>query len=114
MKSAMILALCLGTASAAQAQGSGHGIDLGQGARELGLMVGAAYVCTPDERKPAARNEAESMFDMILYETGHEVAYLFAVSMGYGAGIEAEDIKCDAVLDYVGGIKQDMFTGGRK
>ena len=114
MKKAVLWGMCLGAlgASGALAQHAGHGIDLRHGARELGVMVGAAYVCTPDDRKPAARGESETMFDMILAEAGHEVAYLFAVSVGYGAGTGVEDGNCDAILDYVSGVKTRMFLGG--
>lgn len=113
MTKAIFSALCASAllTTTAVAQQSGHGIDLKNGARELGVMVGSAYACTPDARKPAARDEAETMFDIILLEAGHEVAYQFAVSVGYGAGGGTADVQCDAVIEWVTDVKTDMFMG---
>ncbi len=108
---AVLLTAMAGTAFA---QSSGHGIDLRHGARELGVMVGSAYACLPEDGQRAARDEAESMFDMILHETGPATAYQFAVSLGYAAGAGTEDVNCDAVLEHVNNVKVRMFLGGNQ
>lgn len=108
------VALVTALAAPAFSQTSGHGIDLRHGARELGVMVGSAYACLPETGQPAARDEAETMFDMILHETGPATAYSFAVSMGYAAGAGTDDVNCDAVLEHVKNVKLRMFLGGNQ
>lgn len=81
-------------------------------ARQLGLAVGKTYTCLPEAERPEARADFEEMFDMIHHIDGNEIAFVFAVAIGYGAASEKTETDCTELLEHVNAVKGDMGLGG--
>lgn len=66
------------------------------GIREIALAVGNTYVCAEDDEARAAhRDMTRQLFDHILQDTGSNHAFLFAVSVGYGASVPKDQLDCE-------------------
>jgi phosphotransferase system glucose/maltose/N-acetylglucosamine-specific IIC component len=82
--------------------------------RQLGIAVGKAYVCAPVEDRAYARADFEEMFDTILDIDGHELAFVFAVGIGYGAASDKTGLDCAKLIERVNAVKAAMGLGGAK
>ena len=89
-----------------------HDLDITNKARQLGIAVGKTYSCVPTEERPIALADAEEMFDMIYFADGHEVAFVFAVGIGYGAGSEKNETDCTDLVEHVNAVKVEMGLRG--
>jgi len=85
-----------------------HDEEIISKARQLGIAVGKTYVCAPLEKRPAARIDFEDMFDLILAKDGHEVAFVFAVGIGYGAASDQTGLDCAKLTEHVNSVKTRM------
>jgi len=103
-------ALCLGVILATPA--IADDINLKADARELGIAVGQSYVCTDADKRAMARADSETMYDMILFGTDHEHAYIYAVAVGYGAAGKKEDVDCEKLAARLAGVRSKMGLGG--
>jgi hypothetical protein len=83
-------------------------------ARQLGLAVGKTYTCLSEKDRPEARADFEEMFDMIYHIDGNEVAFAFAVAIGYGAASDKKETDCAELLTHVNAVKAEMGLGGAK
>lgn len=103
-----VAALCLGalTAPMAAAHDPTHP-DHKDKARHLGHAIGQAYVCTPEEGKAAAREQAKMVYATIVADVGAEVAYSYALAVGYSAGQPAV-ADCAKVLAHVDSVMESM------
>lgn len=86
-------------------------VKLKEDARELGISVGQAYVCTPDDKKAMARGDSEAIYDTILFGIDHEHAYIYAVAVGYGAATKKSDIDCKKIAARLSGVRSKMGLG---
>jgi len=102
-------ALYLGAAFAMPA--TADTVKLKEDARELGISVGQAYVCTPDDQKAMARADSEAIYDTILFGIDHEHAYIYAVAVGYGAATQKSDIDCKQIAARLSGVRSKMGLG---
>ena len=91
-----------------------HDDDFISKVRQLGIAVGKTYVCAPVENRANARTDFEEMFDMILDVDGHEVAFVFAVGIGYGAASDQTGLDCTKLTEHVNTVKAEMGIGGVK
>jgi hypothetical protein len=91
-----------------------HDDDLVSKARQLGIAVGKTYVCAPADNRPNARADFEDMFDRILHVEGHQVAFVFAVGIGYGAASDQAGLDCAKLTEHVNAVKAEMGLGGAK
>jgi len=85
-----------------------HDDPLTAKARQLGIAVGKTYVCAPLENRPGARADFERMFDTILVENGHELAFVFAVGIGFGAASDHAELDCATLTKHVNAVKAKM------
>jgi hypothetical protein len=70
--------------------------ELETGIREIALAVGNTYVCAEGDAAQAAhRDMTRQLFDHILQDTGSNRAFLFAVSVGYGASVPKAELDCE-------------------
>lgn len=91
MAAAGLAALQPGMASAQDGDAA-----LETGIREIALAVGNTYVCAEgDEAQAAHRDMTRQLFDHILQDTGSNRAFLFAVSVGYGASVPKDQLDCE-------------------
>ena len=104
-----ILAACFGAVLATSALA--HDDDIVSKARQLGIAVGKTYVCAPAENHNNDRADFEEMFDMILDVDGHEVAFVFAVGIGYGAASDQTGLDCAKLTKHVAEVKAEMGLG---
>ena len=103
-------ALCLGVILATPA--IADDINLKEDARELGMAVGQSYVCTDADKRAMARADSEAIYDVILFGTDHEHAYIYAVAVGYGAARNKKDIDCEELATRLAGVRSKMGLGG--
>jgi len=89
-----------------------HDEELVPKVRQLGIAVGKAYVCAPVEDRAYARADFEEMFDTILDVDGHELAFVFAVGIGYGAASDKAGLDCAKLIERVNAVKARMGLGG--
>jgi hypothetical protein len=54
------------------------------------------------------------MFDTILDIDGHELAFVFAVGIGYGAASDKTGLDCAKLIERVNAVKAAMGLGGAK
>lgn len=80
--------------------------------RQLGIAVGKAHSCAEAEARPLLRDDSETIYDLILFELGHELAYIFAVGVGYGAASSLEGVDCAKLTAHVNEVKAKMGLGG--
>jgi hypothetical protein len=104
--------LCFGAVLTTSAMA--HDDDLVSKARQLGIATGQTYVCGPAENRANARADFEDMFDRILRVDGHEVAFVFAVGIGYGAASDQAGLDCAKLTEHVNAVKAEMGLGGAK
>lgn len=88
-----------------------QGTDMKKWARDLGIAVGETYVCTEGAEKAETQILSEAIFDTINFEASHEIAYIYAVGVGYGAALERENRDCDALKAHVEKLKAHMNMG---
>lgn len=100
---------CLGAVLATSAVA--HDENLIPKVRQLGIAVGKAYVCTPLGDRDYARADFEEMFDTILKIDGHELAFVFAVGIGYGAATDQTGLDCKQLIERVNAVKAEMGLG---
>ena len=63
--------------------------------REIALAVGNTYVCIDgDEARTAFRDQAQQLFDLVMQDVGSNRAFLYAVSVGYGASVPKAKLDC--------------------
>jgi hypothetical protein len=110
MMRTMTFSVGLGALIATQAMAHDDGTT--ESARQLGLAVGKTYTCLPEAERPEARADFEEMFDIILYADGNEIAFVFAVAIGYGAASEKTEADCTELLEHVNAVKAEMRLGG--
>ena len=80
-------------------------------ARRLGIAVGKAYVCAPLEHRAHDRADFEEMFDSILEIDGQELAFVFAVGIGYGAASDKAGLDCAKLTKQVDAVKAELGLG---
>jgi len=76
--------------------------------RTLGLDVGNAYACTPDDQKKAFRDQARHLFVHVLYDHGEDAAYDYAASVGFGSARDLASINCEERLAYWEDVKETL------
>lgn len=89
-----------------------HDDGLTEKVRHFGIAVGKTYSCYPEEDRAVARADMEEMFDMIHHTDGNEMAFVFAVGVGYGAASEKTDTDCTELLTHVKAAKAEMGLEG--
>ncbi len=112
MTRTMILSMCLSALLATSAMSHDDGTT--EKARHLGIAIGKTYTCTPEADRPVARADFEEMFDMIYHTDGNEIAFVFAVAIGYGAASDVTEAECTELLEHVTAVKAEMGLGGTK
>ena len=112
MRKHLIRALLVGAVACTSLPATAHDIELPHKMRTLGLDVGNAYACTPDERKSTFRHQSSHLFEVVLHDHGTEAAYIFAASVGFGAARDVSTIDCEARLDYWEDLKRRIHMGG--
>jgi hypothetical protein len=110
MNRTLILSICFGALCAAPS--FAHDEDTITKARHLGISVGKTYSCIAEENRAAARAEFEDMFDMIYDLDGKELAFVFAVGIGYGAAQEHDAVDCENLLPLVNDAKAEFGLEG--
>lgn len=108
----LLVLFCCGVLLATSA--TAHDENLVPRVRQLGIAVGKAYVCAPVEDRSHARADFEEMFDRILETDGHELAFVFAVGIGYGAASDKTGLDCERLIEQVNAVKSKMGLGGVK
>lgn len=92
---ALAAAAGLATLPAGKAAAQEADAALETGIREIALAVGNTYVCAEDDAAKAAhRDMTRQLFDHVLQDTGSNRAFLFAVSVGYGASVPKAELDC--------------------
>lgn len=76
--------------------------------RTLGLDVGNAYACTPDDQKEAFRGQLRHLYMHVLEDHGPDAAYDYATSVGFGASRDVTTIDCDKLVSYWEQVKSDL------
>ncbi len=67
--------------------------------RDMALAIGNTYACIDDEDESAAfRDDAHTLFDLILKDVGSNKAFLYAVSLGYGSAVPKNQLDCPTLL----------------
>jgi hypothetical protein len=99
-------ALAGAAAAAAQAQTADKAEMAGK-VREIGLAIGNAYVCTPEEERGLFKEESHHLFDLIVQDVGSDMAFLYATSLGYGGAAPAEALDCPKLLEQWQGMRED-------
>lgn len=67
--------------------------------RDLALAIGNTYACVDDTGEQAAfRDDAHTLFDLILKDVGSNKAFLYAVSLGYGSAVPQDQLDCPKLL----------------
>ena len=112
MNRTLILSLCFGALCAMPSLA--HEDDTEAKARHLGIAVGKTYNCIAEENRAAARAEFEDMFDMIYELDGKELAFIFAVGIGYGAAQDDDAADCETLLPLVNNAKAEFGLEGVK
>src|SRR5210317_1392952 len=92
--------------------GLAHDDGITEKVRHLGIAAGKTYACYPEEDRDEARADIEEMFDMIHHMDGRDLAFVFAVGVGYGAASEKADSDCTELLTHVKAVKAEMGLGG--
>ena len=92
MNQIILAAICLGLGFSSSA--FSHDVDMKEKIKSFGRSVGNAYVCAPAEDKVAFKAESELIYAMTLHDLGPGPAYVFAVSVGIGASVDAGKLDC--------------------
>jgi hypothetical protein len=92
MNRIILVALCVGLGVSTPV--FAHEVDMNEKVKEFGRSVGNAYVCASKEDKAAFKEESELIYAMTLHELGPRAAYLYAVSVGFGASVNAGKVDC--------------------
>jgi hypothetical protein len=67
--------------------------------RDMAIAIGNTYACIDDaEPKQAFRDDAQTLFDLMLKDIGSNSAFLYAVSVGYGSAVPKEQLDCTKLL----------------
>jgi hypothetical protein len=112
MNRTALTALCLwlGVSSSAFA----HDVDMKTKTRELGLSVGNAYVRAAAADKVAFKADSEAIYDRILHDLGPSLAYVYAVSAGFGASLDVDGLDCAKLAKHWSGTKTKFELEGTK
>jgi len=92
MNRLLLLALCLGLGFTPAA--FSHDVDMKEKIKEFGRSVGNAYVCASKEDKEHFKEDSEFIYAKALHELGPRAAYLYAVSVGFGASVDRSKVDC--------------------
>ena len=112
MNRTVLAALCLGLGVSTSA--FAHNVDMKTKTREFGLSVGNAYVCTDAVGKVAFKVESEAIYDRILHDLGPSLAYVYAVSVGFGASLNASELECAMLAEHWSELKGKFELEGAK
>lgn len=112
MNRTTLAALCLGLGVSTQA--FAHEVDMEKKTREFGLSVGNAYVCAAANEKAAFKADSEAIFDRILHDLGPHLAYVYAVSTGFGASLDASKLDCAKLAAHWADMKGKFEPGDTK
>jgi hypothetical protein len=104
------LSLCFGASLATSVFAHDEGVN--DKARHLGIAVGKTFACHPEVGRSAARADFEEMFDMIYHTDGNEIAFVFAVAIGYGAASDVTEAECAELMPLVDAAKAELGLGG--
>lgn len=75
--------------------------------RALGIGIGNAYVCTEEADRAEFKEEAQYLFDLILQDVGSDMAYIYAVGLGYGSSVSIDKLDCPDMLQQWQEIRED-------
>ncbi|MEM1313458.1 MAG: hypothetical protein AAGI51_02820 [Pseudomonadota bacterium] len=95
-----------GAAAPALAQDAEEAVIV-QKIRAMAVGVGNAYACTSEESRDLFREESHHLFDLIVQDAGSDVAFIYAVGLGYGAAAPADVIDCERMLGHWETIRTD-------
>ena len=109
MTRSLSLSICLSALLATSAMAHDDGKT--EQARHLGMAIGKTYTCMPEADRPVARADFEEMFDMIYHTDGNEIAFVFAVAIGYGAASDVTEAQCTELLEHVTAVKTELGLG---
>src|SRR6056297_849698 len=102
-----VAALCLALPAAAQ-DAEDAAAEMETKTRDVGIAVGKAYGCLADDdtRRERLKLGSKAIYTMILQDLGSDLAYAFATSAGYGAGLPRDDADCEALAERWEAIKE--------
>jgi hypothetical protein len=67
--------------------------------RDMAIAIGNTYACIDDAApKQAFRDDAQTLFDLMLKDIGSNSAFLYAVSVGYGSAVPRDQLDCPKLL----------------
>ena len=112
MNRTILVALCLGLCVSTSALA--HDEDVIKKSRELGLSVGNAYSCADAEDKAAFKADSEAIYALILHDLGPSYAYVYAVSVGYGASLDVSELDCVKLAEQWSGNRSKFGLEGTK
>lgn len=102
---------CMAVASAAPALA--HDDDEHkEKARRIGLAVGKAYACSEGAEKAKLKSDSEDLYDTVLFDAGHEVAYIYAVGVGFGAAKQDPAADCAKLQAHVDSLMKQIGVRG--
>ena len=112
MNRSVLIALCLGLGVSTSA--FAHDADVIQKGRELGLSVGNAYACADADGKTALKEDSEAVYALILHDLGPSYAYVYAVSVGFGASLDVSELDCVELAKQWGENRSKFSLEGAK
>jgi hypothetical protein len=112
MKRTILVVLGLGLSISTSALA--HDETMVEKSRELGLAVGNTYVCAGADAKAAFKADSEAIYAKILHDLGPSYAYLYAVSVGFGASIPVGELDCKMLGEQWSGTKKTFELEGAK
>ena len=92
----------------------GHVVDMAQKVRAFGISAGNAYVCVAAEDKATFKAESEFIYAMTLDELGPELAYIYAVSVGFGAAVDGGKLDCKKLATHWTDMKVEFGMEAKK
>ena len=117
MNRTVIVALCLGLGVSTSALASDVDTidkDVIKQSRSLGLSVGNAYACADADDKAAFKADSEAIYALILHDIGPSYAYVYAVSVGFGASPDVSDLDCVKLAEQWSGNRSKFGLEGTK
>ena len=98
-----ISALSLAMSAFAQATDA----ELETKGRKIDEAVGNAFVCMEDSRRTDMKEEIRILYNSILQETGSDLGFVFASSVGYGSAQQESKLECSKMLGQWQEMRQD-------
>jgi hypothetical protein len=116
MDRALLVTLCLAffLALSVSTPAIAHDEDMVKKGRELGLAVGNAYACAGADEKAAFKADSEAIYALILHDLGPSYAYLYAVSVGFGASLPVSELDCEMLAEQWSGTRKTFELEGAK